>query len=415
LLAGFQTFRCTEDYTIFGGSNIPMKNTQNYKSLFLLDPEITFLNFGSFGACPKPIFENFLNWQYQMESEPVQFIAVKGAAHMKTSREALAKFINCNADDLVFTPNPSFAVNIIAKNFKLNEGDQILSTNIEYGATERTWNYYCSKFGALFVKARIQLPVQSKGEFLDQFWKSYSPKTKAVFISHITSATGIILPVKEICERAKELGLITIVDGAHAPGHVKLNLAELKADYYTGACHKWMMTPKGSSFLFVKKEFQNDLDPLIISWGYKSDSPSNSQFIDYHQFNGTRDFSAYLTIPKAIEFMNDFNWTEVSNRCKKMVMDNAIRFCELMETEPLAPLNNDFFGQMFSIPIGTSNADELYKILFNKYRIEIPVARGDGKFYLRYSMNAFNSQDDLDHLFDAMKEIKSQTALLYKP
>jgi isopenicillin-N epimerase len=392
-----------------------MKTTNNFKSQFLLDPKITFLNFGSFGACPKPIFENYLNWQYLLESEPVQFIAVNGAAHMKTSREALAKFINCNADDIVYTPNPSFAVNIIAKNLKLKEGDEILSTNIEYGATERTWNYYCKIQGAHFVKAQIQLPVQSKEELLEQFWKSYSSKTKVVFLSHITSSTGLVLPVKEICERAKELGLITIVDGAHAPGHVKLDLKELKADFYTGACHKWMMTPKGSSFLFVKKEYQKDLDPLIISWGYESDSPSGSQFIDYHQFNGTRDFSAYLTIPKAIEFMEEYKWTEVSEMCKKIVLDNAPRFCELMETEPLAPLNNEFFGQMFSIPIGTSNPEELYKTLFSKYQIEIPVARGNGKFYLRYSINAFNSQKDLDHLFEAMKELKSQTELLSKP
>ncbi len=392
-----------------------MKNSNNFKSLFLLDPKITFLNFGSFGACPKPIFENFLNWQYQLESEPVQFIAVNGAAYMKTSREALAKFINCNSDDIIYTPNPSFAVNIIAKNFKLNKGDEILSTNIEYGATERTWNYYCNAVGAQFVKSEIQLPVQSKEEFLNQFWKSYSPKTKAIFISHITSATGLILPVKEICERAKELGLITIVDGAHVPGHMKLDLSEIKADYYTGACHKWMMTPKGSSFLFVKKKYQNELDPLIISWGYQSDSPSNSKFIDYHQFNGTRDFSAYLTIPKAIEFMDENNWTEVSMSCKKMVMENANKFCELMETKPLAPLNHEFFGQMFSIPIGTSDPNQLYKLLFDKYHIEIPVARGNGAFYLRYSINAFNSQSDLDSLFDAMKEIKSQSTLLFKP
>ena len=383
-----------------------MIDNSDLKSLFLLNPEITFLNFGSFGACPKPVFDDLLKWQRELEFEPVQFIAVNGPAYMKTSRQALADYINCDADDLVFTPNPTHAINILAKNIKLNEGDEILSTDIEYGAMDRTWDYYCEKQKAKFIRQHISLPVKSKDEIIEQFWKGYTSKTKAIFISQITSATALILPVKEICEKAKQLGLITIVDGAHVPGHVPLDLAQLKADVYTGACHKWMMTPKGSSFLYVTKAMQNDLEPLIISWGYKSDNPSSSRFIDYHQLNGTRDFSSYLTIPASINFMKINKWEEVSRHCRKLVAENAIRFCNLMETTPLSPVTDEFLGQMFSIPIQTSKPDELYKTLFNKYKIEIPVARGNGKFYLRYSINGFNNQTDLDRLYEALQELK---------
>jgi len=389
-----------------------MADSNSLRSQFLLDPSITYLNFGSFGACPRPVFEDYQKWQLELEREPVQFIAVNGPANMNKARTALAGYINCNADDLVFTPNPTFAINIIAKNFNLQEGDEILATNLEYGAMDRTWNYYCRQHKAKFVRQPVKLPVKDKSEFIENFWKGYSPKTKAIFISQITSTTAMILPVKEICERAKELGLLTIVDGAHVPGHVKLDLSQIKADIYTGACHKWMMTPKGSSFLFVRKELQENLDPLVISWGYESDAPSDSQFLDYHQFNGTRDFTAYLTIPKAIEFMQQHNWPRVSESCKELVRKNVQRFCDLLNTHTFCPVNEEQLGQMLSLPIRTNHPEQLQKKLFSDYRIEIPVMRQNDGVNIRFSINAFNSQEDLDRLHDALKEIINKGELL---
>jgi len=350
-----------------------MTENNQLRNLFLLNPEITYLNFGSFGACPKSIFEDYQKWQLELEREPVQFIAVNGIAYMKKSREALAAYINCPADDLVYVPNPTYAINVVAKNLDLKAGDEVLSTNLEYGAMDRTWNYYCKLKKAKFVRHKISLPIVSKEMFLEEFWSGLTVHTKAIFVSHITSATGLILPVKEICDKAKELGLITIVDGAHVPGHVKLDLSDLKADVYTGACHKWMLTPKGSSFLYVKKEFQKNMDPLVVSWGYESDNPSSSEFLDYHQFNGTRDFSAYLTIPRAIAFMEEHKWKDVARSCRKLAIDNADRLCSLLNSKPLCPLTDEFLGQMLSIPIQTENPEHLQRTLFNEYKIEIPV------------------------------------------
>lgn len=374
------------------------------KSHFLLDPEITFLNFGSFGACPKPIFENYQHFQLELEREPVQFIVKKGPEYLHQSREALGNYIGCAADNLVYVPNPTYAVNIVAKNLKLREGDEILTTDLEYGAMDRTWNYYCRQSGAKYVRQPIQLPLVSKEQFLEDFWKGYSAKTKAIFISHITSSTGLIFPVKELCAEAKKRGLLTIVDGAHVPGHIPLNLAELEADIYTGACHKWMMTPKGSSFLYVKPEFQSWMDPLVISWGYESAMPSHSQFLDYHEFNGTRDFSAYLTIPAAIDFLAENNWWNVAAECRKLAQKNYQRFCELAGSKPLAPVTDEFIGQMCSIPIKTNDPVKLKQELFEKHRIEIPVMPHGSQAYLRYSIQAFNSQEDLDLLYDVMKQ-----------
>ena len=375
----------------------------NLSSHFLLNPDITFLNFGSFGASPKVVFDDYQKWQRELEWEPVQFFAVNGPEYLKASRMALGNYLNANADDLVYVPNPTFAINIIANTLRLKENDEVLTTNIEYGAMDRTWKFYCNKVNAKFIRQSISLPILSKESFLEEFWNGYTEKTKVVFISHITSATGLILPVKEIIEEAKKRGLMTIIDGAHVPGHMKLDLKELDADIYTGACHKWMMTPKGSTFLYVRKSLQIKIEPLVVSWGYDSDTPSDSQFLDYHQFNGTRDFSAYLTIPKAIEFMQEHNWWEVSDSCKKMVRENALRFCDLTGFAPLAPLTEEFFGQLFSIQVALENPREFQKMLFDKYQIEIPVMQQNDKVYIRYSINGFNSQKDLDRLYDALK------------
>jgi isopenicillin-N epimerase len=374
------------------------------KDLFLLDPKITYLNFGSFGACPKPIFDDYIQWQYLLEKDPVQFITETGPEYLALSKNALAAYINCESKDLILTPNPTYAINLLVKNLKLNPGDEVLTTNLEYGALDKTWNFYLNKYGGKYVQSSISLPIQSKEEFIAEFWTGYSDKTKVVFISQITSATGLILPVKEICVEAKKRGLITIVDGAHVPGHIHLNLKELDSDFYTGACHKWMMTPKGCSFLFAKKEFHQILDPLIVSWGYNNDTELN-RLHEFHQFNGTRDFSAYLTIPAALKFMNDYNWPKQADDCKDLLLSSAKRVLKVLNTKSLAPLNKDFFGQLCSCPIISKDPVKLKKLLFDKYQIQIPIIESNSNVYLRFSIQAFNDDKDIDNLIYALEDI----------
>lgn len=382
------------------------------KSLFYLDKSITFLNHGSFGATPKPVFEEYQRIQLELEQEPVDFIQVKLPNYLKKAREVLGNFVGSNANDLFFTPNPTFAINVVMRNLNLNPEDEILSTNHEYGAMDRTWNFYCKKSGAKYIRQEISLPIVSKEQILEEFWKGYSKNTKVVFINQYSSSTALIFPVKEICKKAKELGLITIIDGAHVPGHIDLNIKDLDPDYYTGTLHKWMLSPKGSSFLYVKKEHQNQLEPLVVSWGYESLMPSESQLIDYHQYQGTNDLSAYICTPTVVEFLNTNNWKEVSKKCKTLVYNNYKRFCDLVGSKPICPINEEFLGQMASIPIKTNKPSELKTLLYEKYKIQIPVMPLNDKVYLRYSINAYNSQKDLDVLYAAIEEILETTDLI---
>ena len=275
---------------------------------FLLRPDITYLNFGSFGACPRPVFEQYQKFQLELEQEPVQFITNTGLQYVEKARKALGEYLDADADDLVFVTNPSYAVNIIAKSFALRAGDEVLTTEWEYGACDRTWQYYCDKAGARYVKQPIRLPLHSQQDFVDQLMAGVTKHTRLIFLSHITSSTAIRFPVEQVVAAARKLGIMTFVDGAHAPAQVPLSLRTLNADIYTGACHKWMMAPKGCSFLYVNKDYQEQFDPLVVSWGYKAMFPSPSKFQDYHQMQGTRDFSAFLTIPACIRFMEENNW-----------------------------------------------------------------------------------------------------------
>ncbi len=386
--------------------------TQELRTQYLLRKDITFLNFGSFGGCPKPIFNKYQDFQLELEQEPVEFIVKTSLEYLKQSREALGNYLNCSADDLVLVTNPSYAVNIVAKNFPLSPGDEILTTDLEYGACDRTFQYYCNKAGAKYVRQPITLPLTTKEQFVEDFFKGLSPKTKLIFISHITSSTALRFPVEEICKKAKEKGIPTFVDGAHAPGQLPLNLGTLQADIYTGACHKWMMAPKGCTFFYVHPTFQHLFDPLIISWGFNSTSPSHSLFLDYHQTQGTRDLSAFCTIPAVIAFMDQYNWPAVAKECRTLTQENALHFCKLFNSIPNSPITDDFILQLFSIPIQTSQPIVLKDLLFEKYKIEIPVMPHENKVFLRYSIQAYNTQKDLDILTDALRDIIKTTNLI---
>jgi len=371
------------------------------KKLFMIDSDITYLNHGSYGACPKPIFETLIKIQKQLELEPVKHLAYDLYPLLEKSRKSLSKYIGCEKDDVIFTPNPSTALNTVIKSLKLNKDDEILTTNHEYGALDKTWHFICKKTGAKYINQPILLPLNSKESFLEQFSKGLTKKTKIIFISHITSPTAIIFPVKEICELAKDKNITCIIDGAHAPAYIKLNINDLDPDVYVGACHKWMCSPKGVSFSYVKKDIQDTIDPLVVSWGYESDIPSNSRFLDYHQWQGTKDMSAYLVIPDTIKFLNENKWEEVASKCRELNLWARKEINKLLNKKGLC--DEKFLGQMSSIYIDQEATIDFHIYFYKKYKIQIPFMIWNKKSLIRISIQAYNSKEDVYKLLDALK------------
>ena len=362
---------------------------------FLLDPSVTFLNHGSFGATPRAVFERYQEWQLELERQPVLFIARRLEALLAEARAALGAYVGADPDDLVFVQNAGAAVNIAAWPLGLQPGDEVLSTDLEYGALDLTWEHVCGDFGARYVRTPIRLPVTSAEEICETVWAGVGPRTRALFLSHHTSSTAMTLPVGELCRRAREAGIRTIVDGAHVPAHLPLNLRELDADFYAGNCHKWLCAPKGAGFLYVRRELQQDVHPLQISWGYEGDDPS---FVARHEKQGTRDSSAYLTVPAAIAWQSEHDWDSVRERCHQL----ARRARNELGLEPLTPDSEEFFRQMVTLRVPQDAPKDLQARLYEEHRIEVPVfERGEVRF-IRVSFQGYNDDADLERLREAL-------------
>jgi len=384
------------------------------KHLFLLDPKIIFLNHGSFGATPKPVLETYQDWQRQLETQPVRFLSRELNEHLSHARQVLGTFLNADADDLVFIPNATYGVNTVARSLKLTPGDEILASNHEYGACDRTWKFICQKTGAKYIKQSVDLPVREPEEIVDQIWAGVSDQTQLIFLSHITSPTAITLPVEHICARARNDGILTMIDGAHAPGQIDLNLQAIAADFYTGNCHKWMMAPKGSAFLHSRREYQHLLEPLVVSWGWQAEETykSGSEFIDHHQWVGTHDPAAYLSVPAAIKFQQDYNWKKVRQSCQELVGYTIQMASQITDLPPIYTIGSDSYHQMAALPLPKSiDPLSLKTWLYEEEQIEIPCHNWEEAPFIRISVQGYNTQEDVETFLTALKQALTQPGL----
>jgi isopenicillin-N epimerase len=331
---------------------------------------------------------------------------------LEISRESLSHYVNCDKDDLIFVTNPTQAVGTVIHNILINSNDEVLSTNLEYGSCDRMWTYDADQKGYKYIQAEINLPIEDKETFLNQFWSYASDQTKYVFISQITSTTGMILPIPEIVAEAKKRGIKTIIDGAHVPAHIPLDIKELDPDYYTGALHKWLCCPKGSSFLYVKKEKQDGIQPMLKSWGWGEEYEkfkssvqlhSPSRFINVFQWQGTRDMSTFFTVPEAIQFQEEHDWDSVRSRSINMVIEARNRINEITKLPKICPDN--WLGQMATILFPIDDTVAFKKTLYNDYQIEMPVMRHIEHTAFRISIQGYNTQADIDHLINALEEL----------
>jgi isopenicillin-N epimerase len=368
---------------------------------FLLRPDVAFLNHGSFGACPRPVFDTYQAWQRELEAEPVDFLGRRSGDLLAEARSALGPFVGAGADDLVFVTNATYGVNIVARSLDLGPGDQVLTTDHEYGACDRTWKFICGTRGADYVKIPIPLPIPSDDEIVDRLWSGVNEHTKVIFASHITSPTAITLPIAEICRRAREAGILTVIDGAHAPGQIDLNLEELGVDFYTGNLHKWLCAPKGAAFLYARRERQALLTPLVVSWGWESEMPGPSPFLDYFTWPGTFDPAAYLSVPAAIDFQRQWDWPSVRQACHKLAVASRKRLENVAGMPSIS--SDDNYVQMCAIELPAGSIEKLGTKLFDEYKVEVPLTRWNNREFLRISIQAYNSEEDIDRLVSALK------------
>jgi len=361
---------------------------------FLLDPEVAFLNHGSFGACPQPVFERYQAWQRELEREPVDFLARRLPALLENARDALAGYVGCPPDELAFVQNATTGVNLAARSLDLGPGDEVLATDLEYGACDLAWEWVCRRTGARYVRAPIPLPLDGAGAVVEALFAHASERTRVLYLSHVTSATALVLPVEEIVARGRARGLVTIVDGAHAPGHVPVDVGGLGADFYAGNCHKWLCAPKGAGFLHVRPEHRERVDAAIVSWGYQE----GTTFAERIERQGTRDPAAWLTVPDAIAFQAGRAWHEVQARCRRLAREAEAELCRLLDSEPLAP--PALRAQMATVRL-PSPAPDLAGRLFEAHRVEIPVL-GEAQDLLRLSVAAYTTRADVDRLLAAL-------------
>lgn len=375
------------------------------RDLFLLEKDVVFLNHGSFGACPKPVFEEYQDWQLKVERQPVRFFVSEMWPALEHARKTLAAYVGAPDDCLVPVFNATFGVNVVAQSLKLEEGDEILSNEHEYGACTRAWQKVVGKTGAKYVVAPIPNPIESLEQIAESIWSCVTDRTKVLFISHITSPSGIIFPVEELIRRAKERGIITLVDGAHCAGQIPLNLTELGADFYTGNCHKWLCAPKGSAFLYAAPDKKHLLEPLVVSWGNSSEGAVGDPFLDELQWQGTNDPSAFLTVPKAIAFQAEHNWDEVRSRCQKMIAWIKDELESLPNVAPLYPTTSTLQKQMTAVKLLGQDSKFVKDYLASEYKIEIPVWNLKEDSILRVSVQGYTTQAELEILLGAIKKL----------
>lgn len=372
---------------------------ESLKSLFMLDPDVVYLNHGSYGACPRPVFERYQAWQRELELNPMRFIGERLPGLMTEARAALGTYLGTTEDNVVYFANPTTAVRMICRCLRLEPGDEILTTDWEYPAMDETWDLVAYQTGARYVHQPVPVPFTSVEDFVEAFWAGVTDRTRIIFISHIAAFSALIFPIEEICRRAKKAGIFTFIDGAHAPSQIPLDLAALDADVYVGACHKWMCAPKGAGFAYAHPRIQEYIVEALVKSRQGDTAPPEgiAQFVPNYQQQGTRDPSAFLSVPAAIQFQAEHDWDAQRRRCHALASQTRARIDALTGLESLSPDSTEFYGQMVSIRLSEDRVDAIRRE-FTARNIVGVILQINGQCLLRVSYQAYNDQADADVL-----------------
>jgi isopenicillin-N epimerase len=375
---------------------------------FLLDPDVTFLNHGSFGATPRPVFESYQYWQMELERNPVNFFARRAGKLLEEARAVLAGFLGTARDNVVFAINATSGMSAIVRSLDLDPGDEVLSTDLEYGSINSAWRFHAHQRGFCYINHPMSGPLTTPEDFVERLWTGVTPRTKVISFSHITWGTACILPVKEICRRAREAGILSVIDGAHAPGQIPVSLDDIGADFYAGNLHKWVCAPKGSGFIYVRPERQHLMKPLVVAGHWEPPKDEINPFLRYHQGQGTRDYAAFLAVPAAIHFQQDHDWPAVRARCHALALEAERRILALSGQPSLYP-DDSWFSQLMLIPTPQIDWQKHGQRLWQDYMIEIPILGTAERPAARLSIQAYNTLADVEKFVGALRDLAAET------
>ena len=392
-----------------------------------LDPSVTFLNHGSFGATPRSVLDAQSAWRERMEREPVAFFTRILEPAMDEARAALGAFIGADPDDLALVPNATAAINTVARSLELQPGDEILTTDHAYNAASNALAAVARRSGAAVRVAALQFPGTSHDAALDVILGAVTPRTRLVLLDHVTSPTALVLPVAEIVHALSETGVETLVDGAHAPGMIDLDLDAIGAAFYAGNCHKWMSAPKGAGFLHVRRDVQARVRPLAISHGANSMRPDRTRFRLEHDWTGTFDPSALLSIPAAIDFgaeLVDGGWAALMVRGHDLALHGRDVLCAALAVD--APAPDEMIGSMATVPLAfarddgppaDAETDDVVHAALEGQGIQVSVApwprRPDGgpwRRLVRFSAAPYVAAEDLERLARTLPAVLAELA-----
>ena len=386
----------------------------NYVRHWALDPETVFLNHGSFGACPTEVLEYQHRLRERIERQPVQFFVRDLEPLLDRARDELATFLGADAQDLVWIPNATAAVNAVLRSLELRPDDELLTTDHEYNACRNVLDFVAQRSGARVVVARVPFPLDSAEQVVDAVLDRATPRTRLALLDHVTSQTGLVLPIERLVRELADRGIETLVDGAHAPGMLALDVPAVGAAYYTGNCHKWVCAPKGAAFLHVRRDLQPEVRPIAISHGANSPRLDRSRYLVEFDWVGTDDPSAFLSVPEAIRFMGALlpgGWPALRRHNRELTLYGRRAICEALGTAPPCP--EEMIGSLASVPLppGTDAplasplyADPLQQELLDRWKIEVPVIPWPAppQRLIRISAQLYNSQNQYDSLASAL-------------
>lgn len=380
-----------------------------------IDPAVTFLNHGSFGACPRRILHEQDQLRALLEREPLQFMLKELPPRLHRARHELAEFLGAQPEGLAFVPNATTGVNTVLRSLPWAPGDELLVTNHGYPACNNAAEFVAQRAGAHVVTAHLPFPLSSADEVLDAILARVTQRTRLAVIDHVTSATGLVLPIATIVRELHARGVDTLIDGAHAPGMLDLHIDQIAPTYYTGNCHKWLCAPKGAAFLWVAEPRRDDIRPLTISHGATMPTDTQSRFLNEFDWTGTQDFTPYLCVPACIKFLSALvpgGWSGLLARNRQLTLHARDQLCAVLDVEPPAP--DDMIGMLASLPLPEPahhalplppGQDPLQQLLFRDADIEVQIfARPEPpRRLLRISAHLYNRIQDYEHLATALQ------------